>query len=180
MRGRAECMTWCCFSRMPRMPNRCGTFSWRSTDLAVAGRRAVRPRPAAAGGRCSGPRTGRPCTTFAHSSTNGDSAVSRCHGEYGSLPRRISAVCGQPKLPFPLSVITSPASLRIHAEMTANGAVSCAVELLMASPIRGQPGSAPKDQRRSADGIDGRGGRQPVPAPASSGRHTALSPQGRS
>jgi hypothetical protein len=46
------------------------------------------------------------------------------------LPRRISAVCGQPKLPFPLSVITSPASLRIHAEMTANGAVSCAVELL--------------------------------------------------
>ena len=55
MRGRAERMTWCCFSRMPRMPNRCGTFSWRSTDLAVAGRRAVRPRPAAAGGRCSGP-----------------------------------------------------------------------------------------------------------------------------
>ena len=63
-----------------------------------------------------------PC--FAHSSRNGDSPVSRYRGEYRSLPRRISGVCGRTKLPLPWSVITSPASLRIR---TASRAVFRAV-----------------------------------------------------
>src|SRR5436853_7596874 len=130
MRGRAECMTWCCFSRMPRMPNRCGTFSWRSTDLAVAGRRAVRPRPAAAGGRCSGP-SNRPALHCFRALQH----ERRQRGVPVPWRVRVVAQADQRRLraaetALPFVGDHEPGVAEIHAEMTANGAVSCAVELL--------------------------------------------------
>ena len=63
-----------------------------------------------------------PC--LAHSSRNGDSPVSRCLGEYLSLPRRISGDWERTKLPLPWSVITMPASA---SSRTASRAVFLAV-----------------------------------------------------